>query len=103
MRSVPTEDEIRDAAQRLGLVDENGNYRQRDRSRIAAAILAAEQEEAEAADPMQGTTAEVLGRFGSELAAAGVIGDSCARVLAVAATHLLRTAGLNLNNGETTP
>ncbi|WP_054812106.1 hypothetical protein [Nocardia arizonensis] len=106
---VPTEDEIRRAAQHLGLADENGNYNQRDRNRIAAAIQRARQEQDAAAEPLAGTTAEVLGRFAGELAkqpGLGALGaKSWAAILGATAAHLLETQGLRLDSPreETTP
>ncbi|WP_280393228.1 hypothetical protein [Nocardia wallacei] len=105
--SVPTEEEIRAAAARLRLADENGNYRQRDRARIAAAIQKAAQDQADELDPATGNTVQLLGRFRDELAEAGIERpDMVASLLTEAARHLLRTAGLQLQSEqieETTP
>lgn len=103
--SLPTEGEIRDAAQRLGLADENGNYRQRDRARIAAAVQTAKAEDAAADSPETGNTAELLGRFERELFDNQVGPDARARAVGAAAAHLLKTGGLNLRprEEETTP
>jgi len=103
--SLPTEAEIRAGAKELGLTDKNGNYRQRDRARIAAAVQAAEAEAAKADDPATGNTAEILRRFDNELAENNILGDARARILAAAAAHLLETGGLNLRprEEETTP
>ncbi|WP_280335481.1 hypothetical protein [Nocardia wallacei] len=123
--SVPTEDEIRDAAKRLGLADEHGNYPQRDRARIAAAVQQATRERAAAGDPATGNTAAMLARFQHELAAVGFTEPSCfdgepvtpststvarltgpgEQILVEAARHLLKTAGLQLKpeEEETTP
>jgi hypothetical protein len=102
--SLPTEDEIRATAKFLGLADEHGNYRQRDRAKIAAAVHTAQRETDAAADPETGNTAEILGRLDTEMCTHGIGSDARARVLAVAAAHLLKTAGLNLKpREETTP
>lgn len=102
--SLPNEAEIRDAAQRLELADENGNYRQRDRATIAAAIQAAKAEDDAAEDPETGNTAEILGRFERELFDNQVGPDARARAVGAAAAYLLRTGGLNLRpREETTP
>ncbi|WP_029931091.1 hypothetical protein [Nocardia otitidiscaviarum] len=99
--SVPTEAEIRDAAARLGLADENGGYRQRDRARIAAAIQKAKQDQADDADPANATTAQQLGAFASELAAHDITSEA---LLVEAARHLFRSQGLRLApREETTP
>ncbi len=95
---LPTEGEIRDAARQLGLADEHGNYRQRDRNRIAAAVQRARQDAAEAADPLTGTTAAILGRLDTELFTNKLGPEARARVLAAAATHLLETQGLRLDS-----
>ncbi|WP_433592318.1 hypothetical protein [Nocardia sp. CA-145437] len=102
---VPTEDEIRDAAARLGLADENGNYPQRDRARIAAAIMQADQELTADADPANWTTARQLDEFRNELSAKGFNGpEIVGPVLLEAARHLLRSQGLRLEpREETTP
>lgn len=122
--SVPTEDEIRDAARRLGLADEHGNYPQRDRNRIAAAIQQAAIDQAADLDPATGNTAQVLAAFRAELAAAGFtetdqgdptlpstgavlrLTETGEQILVEAARHLLSTAGLQLMSDDdevTTP
>ena len=111
--SYPTEAEIRDAATRLGLVDENGRYPRRDRNRIAAAIQNAGGLEVTPADldgprdaEADPTTAQQLARFADELDAAGTFAsETTTALLTEAARFLLRTEGLQLNSnkGETTP
>ncbi|MBW0270781.1 hypothetical protein ATM97_07110 [Nocardia sp. MH4] len=105
MPDIPTEAEIRAGAKELGLADENGNYRQRDRNRIAAAVQAAKQEAATAADPAAGTTAAQLAQFADELNTAGPFRDeTTTAVLVEAARHLLEAQGLRLaSREETTP
>ncbi|WP_157533796.1 hypothetical protein, partial [Nocardia otitidiscaviarum] len=70
--SVPTEAEIRDAAQRLGLADENGYYPPGIRNKLAAAVQQAKQDQAAADDPGNWSTAEQLAAFANELAAQGI-------------------------------
>lgn len=103
--SLPTEAEIHAGAKELGLADENGNYRQRDRARIAAAVQAAKAEADKADDPAAGNTAEQLARFDLELFERNIDRESRGRILAVAAAHLLEIGGLNLRprEEETTP
>ncbi|WP_280265343.1 hypothetical protein [Nocardia wallacei] len=107
MSYVPTEAEIRTTAGRLGLADVNGNYRQRDRARIAAAVQQAKRDQADALDPATGNTAELLSRFRNELAGVGLTRPELLESLLVeAARHLLKTAGLQLKSEqieETTP
>ncbi|MEU1526355.1 hypothetical protein ABZ413_29580 [Nocardia rhamnosiphila] len=97
---MPTEDEIRAAAKRLGLADENGNYKQSQRSRIAAAIVRAEKEVDEAADPETAPTADALARFDADLTAVGFGEGTRGVLLQAAATHLLKTAGLKFRDLE---
>ncbi|WP_406234927.1 hypothetical protein [Nocardia sp. NBC_01009] len=94
---LPTEDEIRAAAAELGLADEHGNYRQRDRARLAAAVQAARQGEA-AATPGGSSTARQLGAFAGELAAAGVDATNTGPLLAEVGRYLLETQGLRLDS-----
>ncbi|MBB5915279.1 hypothetical protein BJY24_004146 [Nocardia transvalensis] len=115
--NVPTEAEIRSAAQRLGIADENGNYKQRDRARIAATIQKAAQDQAAENDPATGNTAVMLARFRDELLAAGFahdpvnpeiyheprLGGVGEEVLIEAARYLLKTAGLQLKSDEEEP
>ncbi|MFD3431158.1 hypothetical protein [Nocardia fluminea] len=106
-QSIPNEDAIRAAAKQLGLADENGNYSQRDRPRIVAAMQIAARETERAADPSTGRTAEQLAQFAGELKIAGPFRDeTMTAVLVEAARHLLETQGLRLapqEEGATTP
>ncbi|WP_280441195.1 hypothetical protein [Nocardia brasiliensis] len=107
--TMPTEAQIRDAAKQLGHADENGNYPQRLRSKLAQAVQLAEVAETGIDEtPPPGTTAEQLGRFAAELTAAGLDGElwapARADIVLAAAHHLLKTAGLHLiPREETTP
>jgi hypothetical protein len=109
--SVPTEREIQATAEHLGLVDETGRYRQRDRARIAAAIQRSggdpfDLDGTPPAEPSEPTTAQQLARFADELAEGGSFTpESTTALLTEAARFLLRTVGLQLNSdqGETTP
>lgn len=104
---IPTEDEIRDAAQQLGLADENGNYPRHMRNRLARTVQLAKAETAVAEDPHTGTTAEVLGRFVTELHDTDRFTPETTSAIAVeAARWLLETRGLQLDTAtreETTP
>jgi len=108
---LPSEAEVRAAAKELGLADERGNYPQRDRARIVAAIRIAENEAAEAASPLAGTTVQVLARIDDELYRHNILGGARERILAAVAVHLIETQGLRLDaprldgpkEGETTP
>ncbi|WP_433660795.1 hypothetical protein ACQPW1_00450 [Nocardia sp. CA-128927] len=103
--SLPTEAQIRDAAARLGHADEHGNYPQRLRSKLAAALQLADHETAEADPAPADTTAAQLARFDAELKAAGITCRTARVGLVVAAgEHLLKTVGLQLHpREETTP
>jgi hypothetical protein len=104
--SVPTEAEIREAAQLLGHADESGNYPRGIRNKLAATVQLVKQEAAEAADPSNDTTAEQLAHFADDLGAAGINRISGVDLLLVeAARHLLETQGLRLapKEGVTTP
>lgn len=111
VQRLPTEAEIRAAAKELGLADAQGNYPQRDRARIVAAIRSAEAELAEAAAPLAGTTVQVLARIDEELHRHNILGGARDRILAAVAVHLIETQGLRLDTprldapkeGETTP
>ncbi|MFD3748328.1 hypothetical protein [Nocardia sp. NPDC058633] len=107
MANIPTEDEIRSAAKELGLADESGNYPRHLRNRIARTIQIAKQEQATAADPAAGLTAEQLAQFAAELTTAGPFtAETSTAVLVEAARYLLETQGLRLapkDEGETTP
>ncbi|WP_433658033.1 hypothetical protein ACQPW1_39700 [Nocardia sp. CA-128927] len=95
---LPTEDEIRTAARELGLTDPHGNYRPRDRSRIAAAVQAAKQHETAAAAPGGWSTAHQIASFWGELIGAGVDAASTAPLLAEVGRYLLETQGLRLDS-----
>jgi hypothetical protein len=95
--NLPTEDEIRAAAKKLGLADEHGNYPRRDRARIAKTIQLAGEQDARAAS----ATAVVLARFRDELTAHGFTHETSGPVVAEAARFLLHTAGLQLEEGTT--
>lgn len=100
----PTEDEIRDAAQRLGHADENGNYPPGLRNKLAAVVQEAKRNDAAETDPTRGNTAQLLARFADQLNDAGPFRpDTTTALLTEAARFLLRTAGLQLETKETTP
>ncbi|WP_280442229.1 hypothetical protein [Nocardia brasiliensis] len=100
-----TEDEIRAAATELGLADPHGNYRPRDRGRIAAAVVAAKQQHRAADTPGGWSTARQLGAFWGELIASGVEAGATGPLLGEVGRYLLETQGLRLDSDreETTP
>ncbi|MEW1933114.1 hypothetical protein AB0362_13075 [Rhodococcus sp. NPDC079359] len=105
MSDIPTDDEIRAAAERLGISNPNDAIT---RNKLFAAVQIAKREAAAEADPSNRTTVDTLAAFDRELKTqSGYDDEADAHVrdllIVELMRHLLRTEGLKLTTDTKEP
>ncbi|OZE39102.1 hypothetical protein CH278_02125 [Rhodococcus sp. 05-2254-5] len=110
MSDMPTNDEIRAAAERLGIANPDGTIPNDalTRNRLFAAVQIAKRETAAEADPSNRTTVDTLAAFDRDLKdQVGYDEEADANVrdllIAELLRHLLRTEGLKLSTDTKEP
>lgn len=110
MSDMPTNDEIRDAAERLGITNPDGTIPNDaiTRNRLFAAVQIAKREAAAQSDPANRNTVDTLAAFDRELKIQpGYDDEADAHVrdllIVELMRHLLRTEGLKLSTDTKEP